>query len=132
MPRKVVAAGALVTSADGRVLVVRPTYKPGWEIPGGCVEDGESARDACARELLEELGIPLPVGRLLVLEHQTAQDDKGDSLMLVYDVTVAADPERLRLASEELAEARFVAPDALSEHLPLRQARRLTAAVRAK
>src|SRR4051812_8576814 len=71
LPRKVAAAGALITNADGHILVVKPAYKEGWEVPGGCVEQGESAREACSRELNEELALTVPVGRLLVVEHQT-------------------------------------------------------------
>jgi 8-oxo-dGTP diphosphatase len=37
-----VAAGVLFRDAVGRVLLVKPTYKDGWEIPGGYVEVGES------------------------------------------------------------------------------------------
>ena len=38
MPRKRVSAGALFRDAAGRILVVEPTYKDSWEIPGGIVE----------------------------------------------------------------------------------------------
>ncbi len=41
-----VAAGVLFRDAAGRVLLVKPTYKDGWEIPGGYVERGESPHAA--------------------------------------------------------------------------------------
>src|SRR4051794_6081139 len=43
----------------------RPTYKAYWDIPGGYVEPGETPRDACVREVYEELGIRPPIGKLL-------------------------------------------------------------------
>jgi 8-oxo-dGTP diphosphatase len=36
-------------------MLVRPTYKPYWDIPGGYVEPGETPKDACVREVFEEL-----------------------------------------------------------------------------
>ncbi|MDN5931613.1 MAG: NUDIX hydrolase, partial [Pseudonocardia sp.] len=49
------AAGALFVDHDGQVLIVEPTYKRRWEIPGGAVQRGETPRGACERELHEEL-----------------------------------------------------------------------------
>ncbi|MHB1510889.1 MAG: hypothetical protein ACYCST_16380 [Acidimicrobiales bacterium] len=37
LPRNVAAAGAFVTDSEGRVLLVKPTYKQDWEVPGGGV-----------------------------------------------------------------------------------------------
>jgi ADP-ribose pyrophosphatase YjhB (NUDIX family) len=47
------AAGVLLFDADGRVLLVEPTYKPYWELPGGVVEADESPHTAACRELKE-------------------------------------------------------------------------------
>lgn len=63
LPRKRMGSGVLVRDELGRVLVVKPTYKQSWEIPGGAVEADESPRTTCRREVEEELGLVRPVGR---------------------------------------------------------------------
>jgi hypothetical protein len=53
---------------DDRLLLVRKAYGNQWDIPGGCVDVGESPAAACQRELREELGIDRQPQRLLVME----------------------------------------------------------------
>ena len=48
-----VAAGVLFRDVEGRILLVKPSYKEGWDIPGGYVEPGESPKQAAAREVRE-------------------------------------------------------------------------------
>ncbi len=48
---------ALVTDENGRVGLVRHSYKPGWSLPGGGVERGEPPAIAILRELKEEIGL---------------------------------------------------------------------------
>jgi len=55
--RKRLTVGVRAALLDGRkVLLVRHTYTPGWQFPGGGVEPGETAETAAAREALEETG----------------------------------------------------------------------------
>ena len=65
VPHQTVAVG-LVRDAEGRYLIQRRPEKGLlgglWEFPGGKVEHGEAPRDACLRELAEELGIQVEVG----------------------------------------------------------------------
>jgi 8-oxo-dGTP diphosphatase len=62
-----VAAAAIVR--HGRVLAARRTHPAdvagGWELPGGKLRSGELAEEAAAREVLEELGCVVEVGRPL-------------------------------------------------------------------
>jgi 8-oxo-dGTP diphosphatase len=63
------AAGILSTDGQDRVLLVNPTYKDHWDLPGGEVEPGETPLAAAHREVREELGIHLAIGRLLVVDY---------------------------------------------------------------
>lgn len=84
MSRPRVAAGALFTDSDGNILLVKPNYKDGWDIPGGYVEPGETPIEACIREIKEELGIDRPVHSLLVADWAPSERE-GDKLLFIFD-----------------------------------------------
>ncbi|HAF10179.1 MAG TPA: NUDIX hydrolase [Chloroflexi bacterium] len=132
LPRKRVGAGALITDTEGRVLVMEQTYRPTWEIPGGVVESGETAPAGCRRECIEELGIVVSVGRLLVVEHQTERGYRGDSIMYLYDGGVLSDTSSMHPAEGEIKAIHFVAPTDLELRMTAKLARRVMAAVRAR
>jgi 8-oxo-dGTP pyrophosphatase MutT (NUDIX family) len=124
-----VAAGALFRDEDDRVLLVQPTYKNGWDIPGGYVQPGESPRAACVREVREELGLTIDVGGLLVVDWAPA-DNEGDKILFVFDAGVPDIQIRdsIVLAIDELAAWRFVSRTDLDRYVPARLVRRLTTA----
>lgn len=130
LPRRHLGAGVLITDEQDRVLLVQPTYKPNWEIPGGCVEAFESPPAAAHRECQEELGCVIDVGRLLVVEHQTI--DGRDSTMFLYDAGRLPSSIELSLPPSELRSCRFVPEADLDELVVERLARRLRAALVAR
>jgi 8-oxo-dGTP diphosphatase len=66
-PARLVVGAAIVR--NGRLLAARRVTPPelagGWEFPGGKVDAGESAPQACAREIREELDCEIEVGQRL-------------------------------------------------------------------
>lgn len=52
---------------DGRLLMLRQPHREGWSLPGGLLSRRESAADAVQRELLEEIGVRVLVGRPLTV-----------------------------------------------------------------
>lgn len=134
LPRKRMGAGVLLTHPDGRVLLVEPTYKDHWEVPGGAVEADESPRAAAVRELAEELGIAVAVGRLLVVDWVPPREGRTDGLMLVFDGGVIADDlaAGIRLPADELRSWSWFTPDEAARRLLPLLARRITAATQAR
>ena len=64
LPAIPASAGALIFDRSGRLLILKPTYKTGWTIPGGVMEaDGETPWEACRREVREECGLEVRGGR---------------------------------------------------------------------
>lgn len=125
-PAKRMGAGAILRDAQERILLVQPSYKPGWEVPGGAVELDESPRAACSRELVEELGHSQPLGRLLCMEWQGPEPDRTESLMFLYDGGLI-DGAYIQLAADELSGHEFVAERDLDDYLVERLARRMRA-----
>lgn len=113
LPRKITAAGALCTNAEGKVLLVVPTYKTEWEIPGGTVEENESPKQACKREVLEELGIDIPIGNLLRLNYREETERVAELLLFLFDggVLDAQQIAAIKLPQDELSHFHFVTLD---------------------
>jgi ADP-ribose pyrophosphatase YjhB (NUDIX family) len=127
-----ISAGALFLDDQGRILLLRPTYKSYWDIPGGYVEPGESPRAACAREIYEELGIRVRVGRLLSVDW-APHPDEGDKVLFIFDAgwLTAEQLAQITFQDGEIAEYAFVEPERLEQFTIPRLIRRLRATIRA-
>lgn len=115
------SAAAILTDEEGRVLIVKPTYKPGWNLPGGRIDEGETPRRACERELLEELGVKVAPGRLLAHAYMAPPGQPGGHAYYVFDggALTVEQQEAIRLQESELAECRFSFPaDIAVENIP--------------
>jgi ADP-ribose pyrophosphatase YjhB (NUDIX family) len=123
-----VAAGALFLDPDHRVLLVHPTYKDTWDIPGGYVERGESPAAACRRELAEELSLHRDPQRLIAVDWAPS-DREGDKLLFLFDCGDLGDDEQLiQLATDELDRWEWVDIDQLDDYLIPRLSRRVRTA----
>jgi ADP-ribose pyrophosphatase YjhB (NUDIX family) len=127
------AAGALFFDEGDRVLLVEPSYKDYRDIPGGYVEEGESPRQACVREVREELGIEPRIGRLLVIDW-APNPGEGDKVLYLFDGgrLSAEDRQRIVLQADEIRGYGFHRVDQVPELTIPRLARRITAGVQAR
>ncbi|WP_405132937.1 NUDIX domain-containing protein [Nocardia sp. NBC_01388] len=120
-PRKRVGADALVFDQAGRILLVDPSYKPQWDIPGGMAEANEPPVDAVCRELREELGLDL-TGRalpLLCLDWVAPHGVWDDSLMVIFDggELTTEQISSLHITDEELVAFEFCTLDQAQQRL---------------
>lgn len=132
-PKWLVAAGVILHDAEGQIMLVRPTYRDDtWEIPGGGTEHGEQPLETARREVTEELGLVLPLGRLLVVDSVPEQPPRPALLNFLYDGGVLPDDAgQIRLEETELAEWRMTGPEEWDELLVAHMARRVHACSRA-
>jgi len=127
-PGMQVASGCLLTDGAGNVLLVKPVYKPPWEVPGGAVEQAESPLAACRREIQEELGLDIRPARLLVVDYREPEPGRrGDALRFIFDGGELTPDQvaAISLDARELSEFRFVAPGELADYVIPVLARRL-------
>jgi ADP-ribose pyrophosphatase YjhB (NUDIX family) len=78
--RPVVGVGAVVLTADGRVVLVRRAQPPRegeWSLPGGVLELGEPLESGVAREVREETGLDVDVGPLVDTFEHISRDEDG-------------------------------------------------------
>src|ERR1700755_2200859 len=86
IPRIPASAGAMVWDRKGRLLILKPTYKSGWTIPGGQVEaNGETPWDACRRETREECGPQLRRGKLVCVDFRRPRPGRPGGIRFLFD-----------------------------------------------
>jgi 8-oxo-dGTP pyrophosphatase MutT (NUDIX family) len=98
---------AILADANGRVLLVRQRYTPGWHFPGGGVERGEPPAQAILRELKEEVGLQSSAGPVLLglYTRTVGMATNVVALYRVADATIAFHP------NAEIAEILWADPN---------------------
>lgn len=104
---------AAVLDEQGRVFLVRHTYVPGWHLPGGGVETGETLHEAMEKELREEGNIhltgPMSLFGIYFNSHASPRDHVAVYVVRAFVQTAP------RGADREIAETGFFPLDNLPE-----------------
>lgn len=112
-PSYSVGAICFTERSDGRILLVRQSYKDGWGAPGGLLKRGEAPETGAIREVFEEVGLAVEsVGEpVVVVEPHIRRID------VVYRTrpVKGADPDAARPASVEITGVGWFARDELPE-----------------
>ncbi len=112
-PGHTVGAVCFVERSDGRLLLVRLSYRERWGAPGGLCKRGEVPADAARRETLEEVGIDV----VLAGEPAVVVDATARRVDVVYRAVPSegVDPDTAAVGSPEIVELAWFAPDNLPE-----------------
>jgi ADP-ribose pyrophosphatase YjhB (NUDIX family) len=131
LPKKRISAGCLLFNEAGQLLIVNPTYKDGWEIPGGTVEANESPLQGCIREIWEELGLEWRPLRLLVVDYNPETAERTESLNFIFDGGTLSMEQAasITVPPREISEFRFMEPELAVQMLKRRLRRRVTTAL---
>lgn len=109
--------------ADGRVFLVRHSYVPGWHLPGGGIERGETALQALVKEMREEGNLEIGAAPRLLHVYFNRRTSKRDHVLFYRcDGVTQTGP---RLKDREIVEAGFFSPDALPAGTTVATRRRL-------
>ena len=110
---------------EGRVLLVRHTYKPGWQFPGGGVEFHDTAEEALAHELLDEAGIEVRARPQLFGIYDNRAIFPGDHVLL-YVLRPGQYVRHPWRPNREIAEMGFFMPGDLPTDTTAGTRRRIT------
>ncbi|WP_329565369.1 NUDIX hydrolase [Kitasatospora sp. NBC_01266] len=137
-PPRRIGAVVLLRTSTGSVLLVKPTYREGWQLPGGGAHQGEQIADAAARELKEETGLTRQLSHFLALDQVSASENgsSAEGFNIVVDGGTLTSAEAASVAipdsaSGELSDIKWVPLDRLGEYTQPYQERRIRAAVAA-
>ncbi len=90
LARAIASASVILRDEHGRVVIEDPNYRDHWLLPGGSVDPGEDPRQCAQREVAEELGVEVQVGRLLTVNWVPGRPSSGAPMGLhfVFDAGV--------------------------------------------
>jgi ADP-ribose pyrophosphatase YjhB (NUDIX family) len=112
-PMTLGARGVVIDEAERSVFLIRHTYVPGWQFPGGGVETGYTVEQTLRKELMEEGNIELTGRPELFGIYHNAHASKRDHVALY--ICRSFRQVSPFLANREIAEAGFFKFDALPE-----------------
>lgn len=114
------ASHALIYRSDGQLLTIKrdgnPYLRDFWSVPAGHVEPGETATDACVREVHEEVGLLLsPYDLKFVLVQQKSGSDGEERVDFFFATHCTRSATVRRASTHEVAAVRWSPPDLLPQ-----------------
>lgn len=117
IPQKRMASGVILFNEDDQLLLVKPSYKTYWSLPGGIVDKNESPKQTAIRETLEEVGVDLKLCQFISVEYVPDKEGKGENLQFTFYGGVL-DKEQIRnikIDGDEISDYKFMTTDEATE-----------------
>ena len=95
---------------QGKLLVIRNSYRTRISLPGGAVDRGEEVADAAARELREEVGIVVDAQALRFANTYVVNEDYHEDSASFFEIEMEHEPV-VAIDHREVVWAEFRAPD---------------------
>ena len=101
--KKRMGVGCLLCDRQGKILILKPTYKNHWLLPGGVIEVNESPLQACIREVKEETDIDCQPIRLLCVDYVSDRSNKIESVQFIFYGGIISDEKIIALPETEIS-----------------------------
>jgi 8-oxo-dGTP diphosphatase len=108
-----IAADVIAEIGDRIVLIERRNFPPGWAIPGGFVEVGETVEQTAVREAFEEISLEVKIRAMLGVYSRPDRDPRGQTISVVY----IAHADGIPRGNDDAKEAVLFLPDELPQPL---------------
>ena len=99
---------AIITDGN-KVLIVRDVWDEAkWDLPGGRLHKNETLVEGLKREVLEEMGVEIEIGKLIYAESYIRSRDNLPTVLLAYSARFLNPEKPFAIPSEEIAEAQWI------------------------
>ncbi|HKJ28219.1 MAG TPA: NUDIX hydrolase [Anaerolineales bacterium] len=131
-----ISAGALIFYQNN-LLILKPSYRDYWLLPGGGLLEGESPRDACIREIREEISLHVTLAQLLCIDFlpigltitglNSTRTLKNEELTFLFLAESLTNLQKTQLCvdGKEIVSHQFVSLDEAKSHFPSYMVKRL-------
>lgn len=134
LPKKRMACGVIFFNNKEEILIVKPSYKDHWSIPGGVIDLNESPRQAAIREIKEEISLNIDKIDLLSIDYyRNANSFKGEAIHFTFfgkklDENLI---KQIQVDGQEIVEFQFIAMEKALTLVSKEMSKRIVMAMKA-
>ena len=129
LPKKRMGVGCLLFNDKSQMLILKPTYRDNWLLPGGVIEKDESPRQACIREVKEETNLDIQPSKLLCVDYVSIEKSdrtfKIESVQFVFLGGTISSIDKIKLPKQEISRYQILEPETAIQTLGIHSQRRL-------